>query len=106
MNVCTGWRQVLLAVLVAVAQGGCQALSRSLFASLVPPDKTSEFFGFFAVAEKFSGVAGTGIFAILVSLTGSGRDAEICAGATSRTMRPCSIASAAAISASLTTPLA
>ena len=66
-----------LAVLVAIAQGGCQALSRSLFASLVPPAKTSEFFGFFAVAEKFSGVAGTGIFALLVALTGSGRTAVL-----------------------------
>ncbi|MFA5507294.1 MAG: MFS transporter [Vulcanimicrobiota bacterium] len=66
-----------LAILVAVAQGGCQALSRSLFASLVPPEKTSEFFGFFAVAEKFSGVAGTGIFAVLVALTGSGRAAVL-----------------------------
>jgi UMF1 family MFS transporter len=67
----------ILAGLVAVAQGGCQALSRSLFASLIPSDKTSEFFGFFAVAEKFSGVAGTGLFAVLVALTGSGRTAVL-----------------------------
>ena len=66
-----------LAFLVAVAQGGCQALSRSLFASLVPPAKTSEFFGFFAVAEKFAGVAGMGIFALLVGVTGSGRTAVL-----------------------------
>jgi MFS transporter, UMF1 family len=67
----------ILAGLVAVAQGGCQALSRSLFASLIPSDRTSEFFGFFAVAEKFSGVAGTGIFAILISATGSSRAAVL-----------------------------
>lgn len=63
----------MLAFLVAVAQGGCQALSRSLFASIIPTDKTSEFFGFFAVAEKFAGVAGTAIFTGLITLTGSGR---------------------------------
>jgi MFS transporter, UMF1 family len=63
----------LLAVLIAVAQGGCQALSRSLFASLIPEDKATEFFGFFAVAEKFAGVAGSAIFAGLVHATGSGR---------------------------------
>lgn len=67
----------LLAVLVAVAQGGCQALSRSLFASLIPERKAGEFFGFFAVAEKFAGVAGTGIFAWLVAATGSGRYAVL-----------------------------
>lgn len=63
----------ILAVLIAVSQGGCQALSRSLFASLVPQHKTSEFFAFFGVAEKFSGVAGSAIFAGLVGVTGSGR---------------------------------
>ena len=63
----------LLAILVAVAQGGCQALSRSLFASLIPEHKATEFFGFFAVAEKFAGVAGSAIFAGLVAGTGSGR---------------------------------
>lgn len=63
----------LLAILIAVAQGGCQALSRSLFASLIPEEKATEFFGFFAVSEKFAGVAGSAIFASLVHLTGSGR---------------------------------
>ena len=67
----------ILAGLVAIAQGGCQALSRSLFASLIPSERASEFFGFFAVAEKFSGVAGTGIFAFLVAATGSGRAAVL-----------------------------
>lgn len=63
----------LLAVLVAVAQGGCQSLSRSLFASMIPTEKSSEFFGFFSVAEKFAGVAGSAIFTGLVYATGSGR---------------------------------
>jgi len=68
---------LVLALLVAVAQGGCQALSRSLFASLVPEHKTTEFFGFFAVAEKFAGVAGSAVFAGLVATTGSGRQAVL-----------------------------
>ena len=41
-----------LAVLVGMVQGGTQALSRSLFASLIPRDRSGEFFGFFAVVEK------------------------------------------------------
>lgn len=66
-----------LALLVAFAQGGCQALSRSLFASMIPEKKSSQFFAFFAVAEKFAGVFGTGIFAALVYLTGGGRMAVL-----------------------------
>ena len=49
---------VILAILVGAVQGGTQALSRSLFASLIPRAKSGEFFGFFAVAEKFAGILG------------------------------------------------
>jgi UMF1 family MFS transporter len=49
---------VILAMLVGAVQGGTQALSRSLFASLIPRQKSGEFFGFFAIAEKFAGILG------------------------------------------------
>ena len=49
---------LILAILVGMVQGGTQALSRSLFASLIPRDKSGEFFGFFAVVEKFAGILG------------------------------------------------
>ncbi|MBN9272986.1 MAG: MFS transporter, partial [Mesorhizobium sp.] len=49
---------LILAGLVGVVQGGTQALSRSLFASLIPRSKSGEFFGFFAVVEKFAGIFG------------------------------------------------
>jgi UMF1 family MFS transporter len=62
-----------LAFLVAVVQGGTQALSRSLFASLVPKDKTAEFFGFFGAAEKFAGILGPPLFGIVASLCGASR---------------------------------
>jgi UMF1 family MFS transporter len=50
-----------LAVLVGMVQGGSQALSRSLFASLIPKHKSAEFFAFFAIAEKFAGILGPAI---------------------------------------------
>lgn len=65
----------LLAVLVAVVQGGSQALSRSLFASLVPRRRSGEFFGFFSVMEKVAGIFGPGLFTLAVWLTGSSRAA-------------------------------
>ena len=65
----------ILGILVATVQGGTQALSRSLFASFVPAAKSSEFFGFFAIFEKFAGTLGPALFAGIVAWTGSSRHA-------------------------------
>jgi UMF1 family MFS transporter len=65
----------LLAGLVGMVQGGTQALSRSLFASMIPPHKSGEFFGFFSVFEKFAGIFGPLIFAGTIAATGSSRNA-------------------------------
>jgi UMF1 family MFS transporter len=65
----------VLAFLVGVVQGGSQALSRSLYASMIPPGKSAELFGFFGVFEKFGGVVGPAVFAAAVRATGSSRPA-------------------------------
>ncbi len=65
----------VLAVMVGLVQGGTQALSRSLFASMIPRHRSSEFFGLFAVFEKFAGIAGPAIFAGAQTLFGSSRPA-------------------------------
>jgi len=64
-----------LAWMVAVVQGGSQALSRSLFAAMSPSSKSGEFFGLFGVMEKFSGVIGPLIFAFAATSFGSSRPA-------------------------------
>ncbi|HEY5677860.1 MAG TPA: MFS transporter [Myxococcales bacterium] len=64
-----------LAFMVAVVQGGTQALSRSLFASLVPRHLSGEFFAFFGVSEKFAGIFGPAVFAATIAITGSSRGA-------------------------------
>jgi len=64
-----------LAVLVGMVQGGTQALSRSLFASMIPRHKSSEFFAFFGVFERYAGVLGPALFAMVIEATGSGRTA-------------------------------
>ena len=64
-----------LAILVGLVQGGTQALSRSLFASMIPRQKSSEFFAFFSVFERYAGVLGPAVFALVVSYSGSGRNA-------------------------------
>ena len=65
----------LLAILVGMVQGGSQALSRSLFASMIPKQKSSAFFAFFAVFEKFAGIIGPAIFAMTIGATGSSQNA-------------------------------
>jgi UMF1 family MFS transporter len=65
----------VLAGLVGLVQGGSQALSRSLFASLIPKDRTAEFFGFFAVSEKFAGIFGPLLFSLAVAVTHEPRTA-------------------------------
>lgn len=65
----------ILAFLVGMVQGGAQALSRSLFASMVPRHKAAEFFGLFSVFEKFAGIAGPLIFSLMIYFTGSSQQA-------------------------------
>ncbi|MDQ6610864.1 MAG: MFS transporter, partial [Gemmatimonadota bacterium] len=62
-----------LAMLVGLVQGGTQALSRSLFARLVPKHKSGEFFGFYSVFEKFGGILGPLLFGIALGQSGSSR---------------------------------
>lgn len=64
---------MMLALLVGTVQGGTQALSRSLFASMTPPERSGEFFGFYGVFEKFSGIFGPLLFAGTVALGGTSR---------------------------------
>ena len=65
----------VIAIMVGAVQGGAQALSRSLFASMIPKHKASEFFGFFSVFEKFAGIFGPLIFGAMIVATGSTRGA-------------------------------
>jgi len=62
-----------LAIMVGVVQGGTQALSRSLFAAMVPKTHSAEFFGFFSTGEKVAGIFGPAIFGLVGQLTGSSR---------------------------------
>lgn len=65
----------MLALMVAMVQGGSQALSRSLYASLCPTAKSGEFFGFYAIMEKFASIIGPLIFAFAGIALGSSRPA-------------------------------
>jgi len=66
-----------IAWMVALVQGGSQALSRSLFSSMVPAGKSGEFFGIVSVMEKFSAILGPLIFVLTTALLGSSRPAVL-----------------------------
>jgi UMF1 family MFS transporter len=65
----------MLAWMVAIVQGGSQALSRSLYASMSPAAKSGEFFGLFGVMEKFSAILGPIVFAAAAAAFASSRPA-------------------------------
>ncbi len=62
-----------VAVLVGIVLGGIQALSRSLYGSMIPEEASAEFYGFFSVFSKFSAMWGPLIFAFVNEVTGSAR---------------------------------
>ncbi|MCK5390795.1 MAG: MFS transporter [Deltaproteobacteria bacterium] len=63
----------ILAFVVGTVQGGTQALSRSLFGSMLPKSKTGEFYGFYGMSSKFAGIVGPLVFAIVSQIAGSSR---------------------------------
>ena len=71
----TGLHFLLLAILVGTVQGGTQALSRSLFSSMIPKSKSGEFFGFYSVFEKGASILGPLVFWLVLQLSGSSRNA-------------------------------
>lgn len=71
MFMTSSWHFWILAVAVGIAQGGVQAISRSTYGLMVPKGKSAEFFGFYDISSKFSGVAGPLSFGIITQYTGS-----------------------------------
>jgi UMF1 family MFS transporter len=64
-----------LAVSVGLVLGGTQALSRSLYGSMIPEEATAEFYGFYSVFSKFASIWGPLLFGLVNTITGSSRNA-------------------------------
>ena len=63
------WEFWVLAVCVGMFQGGIQALSRSYFAKIIPPEKSGEFFGIFDICGKGASFMGTALVGLVTQLT-------------------------------------
>ena len=61
----------ILAVLVGMFQGGIQALSRSYFTKIIPPEQSGEFFGIYDICGKGAAFLGTTLVGLVSQLTGS-----------------------------------
>lgn len=59
----------IMAMVIGMVQGGVQGLSRSLYASLIPPEQPGEFFGFYNMVTKLAHVLGPAMVAIAATLS-------------------------------------
>jgi len=59
-----------LAALVGTVQGGIQALSRSCYGRLIPPEQSGEYFGFFEIFSRFASILGPFLYATILATTG------------------------------------
>ena len=66
-----------MGAVLALVLGGSQALSRSLFSQMIPPEQEAEYFGFYEISERGTSWLGTATFALAVQLTGSQRIAIV-----------------------------
>ena len=66
-----------LGVVVGLVLGGSQALSRSLYGSMIPPESSAEFYGFYTLFSKFSSIWGPWVFAAITLIAGSSRTAIV-----------------------------
>ena len=64
------WQFWVLAVCVGMFQGGIQALSRSYFTKIVPPEQTGEYFGLMDICGKGASFVGTTLVGVVSQLTG------------------------------------
>ena len=62
-----------LAATIGLVQGGVQSLSRSLYARLIPPERSGEYFGFYNMLGKFSSILGPVLAGTAALVSGSQR---------------------------------
>lgn len=67
----------ILGGLVGLVLGGSQAISRSLYAQLIPRARPAEFFGFFSISAKFACIFGPLVFGLITDLSENPRNAII-----------------------------
>ncbi len=63
----------ILAVMIALVQGGIQALSRSYYAKMIPDEYAAEFFGFYNFLGKTAAILGPFLIGMVALITENSR---------------------------------
>jgi MFS transporter, UMF1 family len=66
---------MVMAAFIGLVLGSAQALSRSLYSKMIPKERESAFFGLYEISEKGTSWMGNLVFAVVVGITGSYRQA-------------------------------
>lgn len=66
---------IILGALIAIVLGGSQAISRSLFAQMIPKGKEAEFYSFYEISERGTSWIGPLVFGLANQIFGSLRPA-------------------------------
>jgi UMF1 family MFS transporter len=69
------WHFWAMAISVGMVQGGSQAISRSIYASMLPAGRSGHFFGLYNVSSKFAGIVGPALCSAVAQAAGSLRPA-------------------------------
>lgn len=75
MQMTTALEFWIMGVFVALVMGGTQAMSRSLYGSMIPENMSAEFFGFFSIFNKVGPFFGPSLFGVVKDVTGNSRHA-------------------------------
>jgi len=62
---------MILGAIIALVLGGSQAISRSLFAQMIPKSREAEFFSIYEISERGTSWLGTLVFGIAVTVFGN-----------------------------------
>jgi UMF1 family MFS transporter len=66
---------MLLGVVIAIVLGGSQAISRSLFAQMIPAGREAEFYSFYEISDRGTSWVGPLLFGLINQISGSLRPA-------------------------------
>ena len=71
----TKFQAMIMGAFIGLVLGSAQALSRSLYSQMIPVGRESSFFGLYEISEKGTSWMGQILFTIIISATGSFRQA-------------------------------
>jgi len=70
----------ILGIVSGTVLGGSQSIARSLAGTLIPSERSAEFFGFYAISGRFAAIFGPALYSSVITVTGSMRSGVLSLG--------------------------